>query len=570
MGFTLSGSESKLVKQLIKDKVISNDQVDKYSAIEYSQLTSLLWETEGVNQESLAKAIATLLHLSYIPGHELEAEKDVYPIFDKFHSESTPIIPIKKVGGVIYVAISNPFDIDLKERLELLINAPVELNVASPKAIRRALHESSRSANKLNSFSKNVVDGQSFDLKKTSDEHLNIDENSAPIVKLVNTLLREAVAKKASDIHIESNMETTVFRYRVDGVLRQAMEPLDKRYQPALISRIKVMSELDITERHIPQDGRFRLTIEHSPVDFRVSILPSLEHEDAVIRILDRRSIPDGDDGLKLTNLGLSKKTVSDLKDIISSPSGMIIVAGPTGSGKTTTLYAALNEIDKNETKIITIEDPIEYRLPGILQIPVNEKKRLTFSKGLRSILRHDPDRIMIGEIRDRETAEIAVQSSLTGHLLFTTVHANSVHDVINRFIHMGLKPEEIVPSLSCVISQRLLRKLCSACKQRKQPHRKDIDSMFMNVNDTSEWDVYAASGCMSCGGSGYSGRTVIAEIIKITPEIAKSLINGSAPDEIAAILKKRNAETLRECALNKIKEGTTSLDEVKRVIGHL
>jgi len=565
-----SSTDNKLINQLVDDKIISNDLVDKYAAMEYGRLIRSLWETEGINQEALARAVAITLHLPYIPENELRAGKEVHSLLGCFDGETAPILPIHKVNGVTHIAVSDPFDLEIKERLESLTGEPVELHIASPQAIRRILHESAGTVNRLDSFNRDVIDKHAFGTIRNNDEHLNIDENSAPIVKLVNTLLREAVAKKASDIHIENHMEKTVFRYRIDGVLRPAMEPLDKIYQEALISRIKVMSELDITERHIPQDGRFRLSIDHSQIDFRVSILPGIEYEDAVIRILDSRSIPGGADGLRLINLGMSNEAVTVFRKIISNPSGMIIVTGPTGSGKTTTLYAALNELDKNEGKTITIEDPIEYRLPGILQVPVNEKKKLTFSRGLRSILRHDPDRIMIGEIRDRETAEIAVQSSLTGHLLFTTIHANTPLDVINRFSHMGIKPEEVVPSLACIMSQRLLRKLCPHCKEKTILDKNEIESIGLYAHSLQGWSVYSPSGCDSCAGSGYTGRTVISEIMKITPRIAKLLIAGADNDEVTNTMKLEGVESLWACAINKVKEGVTSIHEVKRVLGSL
>ena len=402
------------------------------------------------------------------------------------------------------------------------------------------------------------------------DAHLKIDENSAPVVKLVNNLLREAVAKKASDIHIENQLGKTLFRYRIDGVLRQAMAPLEKFYQEPLISRIKIMAELDITERHIPQDGRIRLVIDHRPVDFRVSILTGLDCEDAVIRVLDSRSIPAGGEGLRLQNLGMDVETVAAFQRIITNPSGMIIVTGPTGSGKTTTLYAALNELNHDEGKTITIEDPVEYRLQGVLQVPVNEKKRLTFSRGLRSILRHDPDRIMVGEIRDKETAEIAVQSALTGHLLFTTIHANNPLDVINRFSHMGIKAEEVLPSLACIVSQRLVRKICPSCKVAVAPDMALLSEMGVDAPDIPEWTVYDGEGCDACGGTGYAGRTVVAEILKVTPAIAEHLVSDKTAYAIKDAAKAEGIKTLLDNAMEKVMSGTTSIKEIRRVIGSL
>lgn len=565
-----SGANNKLVGRLLEDGIIGSDQAEKISSLDYASQIRLLWETESVDQEALARTLARTLYLPYISGDEISAGEEVHSLLGLFDGESAPLLPLSKVNDAILIAVSDPFDLELKDRLEALTGEHVELVIASPQAIRRVLHESAGVVNRLDSISRDAIDKHTFGSRSVNDEHLNIDENSAPIVKLVNTLLREAVAKKASDIHIENHMDKTVFRYRIDGVLRPAMEPLERIYQEALISRIKVMSELDITEKHIPQDGRFRITVEHSPIDFRVSILPGLEYEDAVIRVLDSRSVPGGSDGLRLINLGMSEGSVAVFRDIISNPSGMVIVTGPTGSGKTTTLYAALNELDQAEGKTITIEDPIEYRLPGILQVPVNEKKKLTFSRGLRSILRHDPDRIMIGEIRDRETAEIAVQSSLTGHLLFTTIHAHTPMDVINRFAHMGIPTEELLPSLACIMSQRLLRKLCTQCKVEEAHGISDLASIGLNEHLVEGWSIFKPSGCDSCGGTGYKGRTVISEIIRINPLISRLLIAGASPEEITEASRSDGTISLRECAFDKIRDGVTSVREVKRVLGSI
>lgn len=561
---------NKLISNLLENYVIREEQVEKYSSMDYARLIRLLWQEDDVNQEALARVLANTLHLSYIPGNEIEFEEEVHHLLGRFDGETSPILPLYRVNGVIHIAVSDPFDLELKDRLETVTGESVELVIASPHAIRRVLHESAGFVNRLDSLNKEVIDEYAFGSRQEKEEYINIDENSAPIVKLINTLLREAVAKKASDIHIENNLDKTAFRYRIDGVLRAAMEPLERSYQEALISRIKVMAELDITESRIPQDGRFRIDVDHSPIDFRVSVLPGLECEDAVIRVLDSRSIPGGGNVLNLGSLGLSEEAILDLRKIISNPSGMIIVTGPTGSGKTTTLYAALNELNQSEGKTITIEDPIEYRLPGILQVPVNEKKKLTFSKGLRSILRHDPDRIMIGEIRDRETAEIAIQSSLTGHLLFTTIHANTSLDVINRFAHMGISPEEVTPSLSCIVSQRLLRKLCNHCRFESQVNQFELESLGLSKDLVEGWNISDAAGCEVCGGTGYSGRTVVAEILRVSSAVEKLLVSKADVNEITNAASKEGLVSLREAAFNKIKDGVTSVYEVKRVLGTL
>jgi type IV pilus assembly protein PilB len=560
----------KLGQYLIACGVITKELEVKVAKLDYSGMLHKLWEQNDVDQEKLAVAVADYLHLPYVAQDELIAEKDVAHLLSSFDNEASPVLPLSSLNGSINIAVSDPFDLDLRDRLEGLVNAPVTLYVSSVKAVTQVLHEAAGTINRLDNLGDGLIDGGDARGAGANDAHLYIDENSAPIVKLVNTLLREAVAKKASDIHIENQLGKTLFRYRVDGVLRQAMEPLESYYQEPLISRVKIMAELDITERHVPQDGRIRMVIDHRPVDFRVSVLPGMDCEDAVIRVLDSRSIPTGGEGLRLESLGMDSDTVAAFRRIISNPAGMIIVTGPTGSGKTTTLYAALNELNHDEGKTITIEDPVEYRLQGILQVPVNEKKQLTFSRGLRSILRHDPDRIMVGEIRDRETAEIAVQSSLTGHLLFTTIHANNPLDVINRFSHMGIKAEEVIPSLACIVSQRLVRKICSSCKVEIAPDVALLNEMGVFEHDVRHWIVYDGEGCEACGGTGYSGRIVVAEILKVTPAIAEHLVSDKTAYAIKDAAKSEGIKTLLDSAIEKVKSGVTSIKEIRRVIGSI
>lgn len=561
-------ARKKLVDHLAEKKVIGIELADTFGSLDASNLLQKLWKLSEVDQSLLAEVIAEYVNLPFIKNADLIVSDDVQELLSYFDHESLPMLPIKKLNDSVFVAISDPFDIDLKERLESLIDSRVMLGVAEVSSISRVIQEKSGSVSRLVKLSNKLTENAQNDNAESVKDKYKIDENSAPVVGLVNTLLREAVAKKVSDIHIEKELGKTHFRYRIDGVLRAAMGPIEEIYHDPLISRIKVMSDLDITEHQVPQDGRMRLTIDHRPVDFRVSILPGIENEEVVVRVLDSQSIPTGGDGLRLRDLGLNDRAVTQLKKIITNPSGMVVVAGPTGSGKTTTLYAALNEIDHKEGKTVTIEDPVEYRLKGVLQVPVNEKKKLTFSKGLRSILRHDPDRIMVGEIRDKETAEIAVQSSLTGHLLLTTIHANTELDVLNRFTHMGIKIEELASSLACVVSQRLVRKICPTCKVEVPVDVFLLEEIGASNKETERLTVYEGEGCEACGNTGYRGRVAITEVMKVTPWIAEDMINKVSMQTIREKAKNNGMITLLDDAMEKVSEGITSIREIRRVLG--
>jgi type II secretory ATPase GspE/PulE/Tfp pilus assembly ATPase PilB-like protein len=402
------------------------------------------------------------------------------------------------------------------------------------------------------------------------DETATVEEKllpaESPIVRLVDSLVLGAIDRRASDIHIETKDREVLAKYRIDGVLYPALEPLDKRHHDTIISRLKVMSELDIAEKRVPQDGRFRLRVKGRTIDFRVSIMPSIHGEDAVIRILDKEQLHAAFRSLRLDVLGFSEADLRKLRKYITEPYGMVLVTGPTGSGKTTTLYAALSEIASPEDKIITIEDPVEYQIPGIVQVPVNEKKGLTFARGLRSILRHDPDKIMVGEVRDPETAQIAVQSALTGHLVFTTVHANNVFDVIGRFIHMGVEPYNFVSSLNCVMAQRLVRVLCASCKRKAQPADALLRESGLDPDLYHDQAFYETVGCEECGGTGYHGRTAVAELLDMSDRIRQMIMERRPAGEMKQAAREEGMTFLRDSALEKVFAGVTTLREINKV----
>jgi general secretion pathway protein E len=393
-----------------------------------------------------------------------------------------------------------------------------------------------------------------------------IHEDTSPVVKLVNSTLYDALKLGASDVHIESTGGGLAVRYRLDGVLTPVARVDGVEQAEQVLSRIKVMASLDIAERRVPQDGRIKVSARGREIDLRVSVIPSIFGEDAVLRVLDKQALSDEARGLRLERLGFDEGEMQQLRSLAREPYGMMLVTGPTGSGKTTTLYAAITEINDGHDKIVTIEDPVEYQLPGVMQIPVNEKKGLSFARGLRSILRHDPDKIMVGEIRDPETAQIAVQAALTGHLVFTTVHANSVIDVIGRFIHMGIDPYNLVAALNGIGAQRLLRILCEHCSVEQAPEAGLLAASGVDADWARGALLRAPRGCAQCRGTGYRGRRAVAEILRLDDEL-RELIAGREPVRmLKAAARRRGMRTLRESAIELARAGQTSLQEVNRV----
>lgn len=524
---------------------------------------------EGLfTEDDLAQALAEQFHLEYLDltNFQLNAE-----LMDELPS-GLPIrynfIPVRRDQHGMVIAMGDPSDVATFDDLELLLNCSLTLMVAAPSRIIRLLEHGEGSQQMLHEVSE---DFKLHLVKETDkgDEILSIEkltDDTSPIIRLIDSTLYDALKKRASDIHIEASIDGVIIKYRVDGVLFRATEPLDMRFQGPIISRIKVMSELDISERRIPQDGRFKVRMAGKSIDFRVSIMPSVFGEDAVIRILDKESIAQDLKGLTLDVLGFSDRELKRLRKMIREPYGMVLVTGPTGSGKTTTLYGALSEIHNEEEKIITIEDPVEYQLKGIVQIPVNEKKGLTFARGLRSILRHDPDKIMVGEIRDPETAQIAVQSALTGHLVFTTVHANNVFDVLGRFLHMGIDAYNFVSCLNCVVAQRLVRTLCVHCRKGVKYGPEVLREAGLDPAKFSDHIFFAPEGCKECNGTGYHGRSAIVELLDLNDDLRELIANKTPVTKLKEAAQAAGTIFLRQSALEKMVAGTTSLAEINRV----
>ena len=518
--------------------------------------------------EAAALALAERLGLAYVDISSFRVDPDLFRSIPVEWMLRYTFVPEKRTEKSMTIICADPTDVVKLDELELLTGLALKIKVGSRAAITDILQKSESSQRVLDEAT------EEFRLQLVSEdeegeETLTIDritQDASPIIKLVDSIVFNAIQRRASDVHIETQENVVLIKYRIDGVLYQAMDPIDKRHHGTIISRIKVMSELDIAEKRIPQDGRFKLRVRGRTIDFRVSIMPTVHGEDAVIRILDKESANAEFKSLNLDVLGFDLETKKKLRKFIREPYGMVLVTGPTGSGKTTTLYACLSEIQSVEDKIVTIEDPVEYQLRGITQIPVNEKKGLTFARGLRSILRHDPDKIMVGEIRDEDTAQIAVQSALTGHLVFTTVHANNVVDVLGRFLNMKVELYNFVSALNCVLAQRLVRKICAHCREQIDVSPQAILEAGLDPAAVAGRIFYEGRGCLECDGTGFHGRLAIAELLDLSDRIRGLILERRPAAEIKRAAKEEGMTFLREAALAKVFEGSTTLKEINKV----
>jgi type IV pilus assembly protein PilB len=477
-------------------------------------------------------------------------------------------VPLREEDGCLVVAMADPSDLVAIDEMSALLARPLKIKVAPLSEIQDLLKKSESSQRML----EEATEGFKLQIireNESGDETITIEkltqDESSPIIRLVDTVIFTALERRASDIHIETRDTEVGVKYRIDGCLTEAMAPIAKEHHSTIISRIKIMSELDISERRIPQDGRFKTRYKGRNIDFRVSIMPSIHGEDSVIRILDKETISEKFKNLSLDVVGFAEADIKKFRKYIAEPYGMVLVTGPTGSGKTTTLYGAIMEIKNEEDKIITIEDPVEYQLKGITQIPVNEKKGLTFARGLRSILRHDPDKIMVGEIRDVETAQIAIQSALTGHLVFTTVHANNVVDVLGRFLNMGVDPYNFVSALNCILAQRLVRMICPSCRKPIRHTREYLKESGLDPDKYENYDFFQGEGCLECNGTGFRGRTAIHELLDLSDSIRDMLIARRPTSEIKRAAREEGMSSLRQSAMNKVFAGETTLKEINK-----
>ena len=526
----------------------------------------IMQESLAESPQLFAQRLGVTLHY---PVLDMTSLREYTPLFDKLpfaDAMRRGAVVVEDVQGKQCVIFADPFDSALISWLQERIPESVIWYLASASDITAYLALQEEALHAIDQvLSRN---GDTSDVRK-EEEGLSlksISEDTSTVVKLVNSTLYDALKSEASDIHLESYVNGMAIKYRIDGVLSTVGSAAGSETAEQVISRIKVLAELDIAEKRIPQDGRFKILVKGREIDIRVSIMPSIMGEDAVLRILDKQTLADQVKGLRLDYLGFDAGSLQIMRRLSSEPYGMVLVTGPTGSGKTTTLYAAISEINNGQDKIITIEDPVEYQLPGVLQIPVNEKKGLTFARGLRAILRHDPDKILVGEIRDAETAQIAVQSALTGHLVFTTVHANNVFDVLGRFMHMGVDPYSFVSALNGILAQRLLRMVCPQCAAEYQPDDKLLQESGITREDARSYRFVQGGGCGYCRGTGYKGRKAIAEILQMNDEIRELIVARVPIRRIKEAARNNGTRYLREAALELVRSGETSLQEINRV----
>src|SRR5579872_704355 len=517
-----------------------------------------------------ARELAARYHFEFVDLRGFEADQALLQSIPLDLMVKYEFFPLEAHDHSLTIAVADPAALDRFEELELKLNRRLTIRVAAANQLRDLL--------KMTEPSRRVLDQATEDFRVTtagveqdeeavlSLEHLVEGRDVNPMIRLVDSIIFAGLERRASDIHIECHDNAVVVKNRIDGVLQEAMAPLAQEYQSNLITRIKVMAELDIAERRVPQDGRFRVFYKGRSIDFRVSIMPSINGEDAVLRILDKESLSEKFRQLRLDVLGFPERELKRLRRFIREPYGMVLVTGPTGSGKTTTLYAAISEIKSDEDKIITIEDPVEYQIRGITQVPVNEKEGLTFARGLRSILRHDPDKIMVGEIRDNETAQIAIQSALTGHLVFTTVHANNVVDVIGRFLNMGVEPYNFVSALNCIMAQRLVRLVCENCRSEKHYPPEEMEASGLDPEQWGRVCFYEGQGCIECAGTGFRGRTAIHELLDLSDRIREMILLKKPTSEIRRAAREEGMRFLRESALDKVRLGLTTLKEINKV----
>src|SRR5947209_2258838 len=529
---------------------------------------------ENVSDElERAQDVARRYRCEYVNLTDFSLQHDLFkkiPVDLMFRYNFVPLEETR--DGKLAIAIADPSQLMMIDEISLLLGKRIVTKVSTLKQISDILKKTEQSQRVLEEASEGFALDVIHDDDVASDETISIDKLTAtagdisPIIRLVDTTIFTALQRRASDIHIETRDDSVGIKFRIDGVLTQAMPPIGKEHHSTIISRIKVMSELDISERRVPQDGRFRVRYNGRAIDFRVSIMPSIHGEDAVLRVLDKESMSEKFRTLTLDVVGFDPEDLRKFRRYIKEPYGMVLVTGPTGSGKTTTLYAAVNEIKTDEDKIITIEDPVEYQLRGITQIPVNEKKGLTFARGLRSILRHDPDKIMVGEIRDMETAQIAINSALTGHLVFTTVHANNVVDVIGRFLNMGVEPYNFVSALNCILAQRLVRLICNSCRTVVHYPPDVLEASGLDPEQWSKVPFYEGQGCIECAGTGFRGRSAIHELLDLSDRIREMILARKPTSEIRRAAREEGMRFLRESALDKVRIGMTTLKEINKV----
>src|ERR1700744_2942815 len=526
---------------------------------------------DSLTEAERAERLARRYHAEFVDLKHFKIQHELFksvPVDMMFRYNFVPLE--QSTDGRLAIAVADPSRLMVLDEIAGLLGTRIITRVATLSQITDLLKKTEQSQRVLDEAS----EGLTFDVLSSEDnpdenisiESLTSEEDISPIIRLVDTTIFTALERRASDIHLETYDDSLVVKYRIDGVLQPAMPPIAREHHSTILSRIKVMSELDIAERRVPQDGRFRVRYKGRLIDFRVSVMPTVHGENAVLRVLDKESMSEKFSKLTLDVVGFADDDLRRFRRYIREPYGMVLVTGPTGSGKTTSLYAALNEIKSDEDKIITIEDPVEYQIRGITQIPFNEKKGLTFARGLPSILRHDPDKILVGEIRDQETAQIAINSALTGHLVFTTVHANNVVDVLGRFLNMGVEAYNFVSALNCILAQRLVRLICEFCKKPVYYSAEELEASGLDAKEWSSFPFYEGEGCIECSGTGFRGRTAIHELLELTDNVREMILAKKPSSEIRRAAKDEGMHFLRESAIDRVRRGFTTLKEINKV----
>jgi type IV pilus assembly protein PilB len=562
----------KLGQLLIDNHIITEEQLQKALEIqrkEGGRLGSVLVRLGFLSEEKLVSFLSQQYGVPAINLSDYKIDSSVTKFIPFQVAYKYLILPVARVGATLTVAMVDPSNVFALDDVKFMTGYNVEPVVAAESAIRQAINEyyeqSDALVSVMDSLKKEEAEALDFLQETEEEEEMDLRElkqavEEAPVVKLVNLILTEAINRGASDIHLEPYEKVFRVRYRIDGVLYDVMKPPPK-LKAALSSRIKIMSQLDIAERRLPQDGRIRLKIKDKEVDLRVSTLPTLFGEKIVMRILDKSSLV-----LDLTKLGFESKALEEFKEAIRSPYGMVLVTGPTGSGKTTTLYSALSTINTDEVNIMTAEDPVEYNLMGINQLQVKEEIGLTFASALRSFLRQDPDIVMVGEIRDFETAEIAVKAALTGHLVLSTLHTNDAPSTISRLLNMGIEPFLVSASVLLILAQRLCRKVCQQCKEEDPLPAPVLMNIGFSEDEVKTIKCFKGKGCSACSGTGYKGRVALYEVMPIKDEVKELILEGASASEVKKTAIKLGMKTLRMSGLTKIQEEVTTLEEVLRV----
>jgi type IV pilus assembly protein PilB len=554
----------KLGKVLVSSKLLTEEQLSKALQIQKTEggkLGTILVKSNFIDESRLLSFLSQQYGIPSVDLAKLDIDPAVIKLIPVEVVQKYLLIPIKRTGATVRVAMVDPTDVHAIDDIKFMTGYEVIPLVASEGAVLDAIsrHYSSGGGD-LATVLKGItdLDGEVATVEETEEDIAGAAEaEDAPVVKLANVILSEAVKKKVSDIHIEPYEHSFRVRYRLDGSLYEVMSP-PKKLQAALTSRFKIMASLDIAERRLPQDGRIKLRVEDKQVDLRVSTLPCLFGEKIVMRLLDKSNLT-----LDLTKLGFEQKALDDFMKAITSPYGMVLVTGPTGSGKTTSLYSALHYINQIDVNIMTAEDPVEYNLVGINQVQMKDEIGLNFAAALRSFLRQDPDIVMVGEIRDYETAEIAVKAALTGHLVLSTLHTNDAPSTINRLLNMGIEPFLVSSSVVLIMAQRLVRRICKECKEEEKVEPEALERIGFSSDEAASVVCYRGKGCSVCSDTGYKGRLALYEVMPVTDELKELVLQGASADEIKKKAMSQQMKTLRMSGLTKVKEGITTVEEV-------